>query len=104
MEAKFEDLAKAEHRQERIEAELQTAEVRPPFPKLHFKATRFLSASPSSDLLPKKSSVMRKNIPSLGTSTISLLSVMNFRRKCESIRINSRTLEWVSSSRFKYFF
>lgn len=93
MEAKFEDQAKAEHRLKRIQAELQTAEVRPPFPTLHFKATRFLSASPSSDLLPKKSSVMSKNIPSLGTSTISLLSVMNFRRKCDSTRISSTTLE-----------
>lgn len=33
MEAKFEDLAKAERRVPRIEAEVQTAEVRPLFPK-----------------------------------------------------------------------
>lgn len=103
MEAKFEDLAKAERRLPRIEAELQTADVRPPFPKLHYKATRFLSVSPSSKLLPKKSSVTRKSTPNSGTLIISMLSVMNFRRKCESIRISSTTLEWVLSSSLKHY-
>lgn len=94
---KFEDLAKAERRLPRIEAELETAEVRPLFPELLYKTTRFLSVSLSSDLLPKKSSVTRKNTPSSGTLIISTLSVMNFRRKYESIKISSTTLEWVSS-------
>lgn len=81
MEAKFEDLAKAERRLPRIEAELQTAEVRHSFLKLYHNATGFLSISLSSDLPPQKSSVTRKNTPSSGTSIISTLSVMNFRRK-----------------------
>jgi len=104
MEAKFEDLAKAERRLPRIEAELQTAEVRFPLPKPNHKANQFLFVSPNSDLLPKKSNVTKKNIRSLGTLTISMLSGMNSRRRCGRIRISLTTSEWVLFDRLKYCF
>lgn len=74
------------------------------FQKLCYKWTGFLSVRRSSDLLLKKLSAMRKTIPNSGISIISMLSVMNFRRKCEWIRIRLMTSEWVSSSSLECFF
>lgn len=91
MEAKFADLAKAEGRLMRIEAELQTAEVRLLF--LNYNVRERTLFSPSSDSLPKKSSDMKKNILSLGILIISMRSAMSSRRSCESIRSSSTTSE-----------